>query len=203
MKRTILVLLMVASAAALFANGNAERPGAADLTGPDTLRSRAAFDEDFTPPTDAVFTDVELTGTVEIVDGRAILTADGMTYLLAVPRIAWYEDEIEDGAVITVNGSLVEGVDHDQVDFEGDGYIAVDTVEINGEVLALGAPGGYGAYGTMRGTYADGDVPYGGRFSSDDWAGRGGMYDEDWTGRGPMMDDDDFGNRPMVRGRRI
>ena len=219
MKRTALVLLLVVSATALFATGAAEAPG------------RAGFDGDFTPPADAVFTSIELTGTVEMVDDHAVLTADGKTYLLAIPRIAWYADEVADGSVITVSGNLVEGVTHDEVDFDGDGHITVQQVEIDGETLVVGNQGGQGGRFDVatrgnfaddaemlgRGPMVDGDESFGrggyaddarnGRYSSDENAeafGRGPMVDgDDVYGRGGYADDDDFGRQQMPRGRRI
>lgn len=211
MKRIALVFLMAASATALFANGSPEAPGTADMTGPDWARSRTGFDGDFTPPADAVFTAVELTGTVEMVDDHAVLTADGKTYLLAIPRIAWYADEVADGTVITVSGNLVEGVTHDEVDFDGDGHIAVQQVEIDGEVLTLGGIGGpAGRFDVAtRGNFADDDEWFGrGRYyaeDGDEMFGRGPMVDGDeWNGRGlPQGGRDDFGPQGMPRGRRI
>lgn len=181
MKRTVFALLMVAGAVALFANGNAEAPNAGD--------------RDFGPPADAEFTPIELTGTVSIVDGHAVLTADGQTYLLAIPRIAWYADAVADGTAITVTGHLVLGVEHDQVNFDGDGYIAVQQVEIDGEVFALGGRGGpVGRF----------DVAGRGRFDdSDDDFGRGRYDDDDFGRRMPRRGADDFGRGQMPRGRRI
>ena len=209
MKRTALVLLLAVSATALFAAGSAEAPGTADMTGPEWARSKTGFDEDFTPPADAVFTSIELTGTIEMVDDHAVLTADGKTYLLAIPRISWYADEVADGTVVTISGNLVEGVTHDEVDFDGDGHITVQQVEIDGEVFAVGNQGGRGGMGggfdvAQRGNFADDDV-YGRRGSeSDDWNGR---YSSDENaesfGRGRSATDDDFGRRQMPRGRRI
>lgn len=144
MKRAIMVVFMVASAAALFANGNAEAPGTEDFTGPEATRSRLGFDEDFTPPADMDLTPVEITGTVEIVDGHAVLTADGKTYLLAIPRITWYADEVENGSEITVTGSLVDDPVRDVVEFDGDGHILVEQVEINGQVFDVAAGPGAG-----------------------------------------------------------
>jgi len=109
MKRIALVFLMAASATALFATGVAEAPGSADMTGPEWTRGRTGFDGGFAPPADAVFTSIELTGTVEMMDDHAVLTADGKTYLLAIPRIAWYADDVADGTVITVSGNLGDG----------------------------------------------------------------------------------------------
>ena len=211
MKRTAFVLLLAVSATALFATGAAEAPG------------KTGFDEDFTRPADAVFTSVELTGTVEMVDDHAVLTADGKTYLLAIPRIAWYADEVADGTVVTISGNLVEGVTHDEVDFDGNGHITVQQVEIDGEVFAVGNQGGQGGKGgkgggfdvTQRGNFADDDV-YGRRGSEgNDWndrygsdenaeaLGRGRSATDDGFGRGvPQGGRDDFDRQQMPRGRR-
>ncbi len=209
MKRTALIVLMVLSAAALFANGNSEAAADAAADGSaaqEWTRGGRAFDEDFTPPEDVTLTPIELTGTVEIVDDHAVLTANGESYLLTVPRIAWYADQIEDDTVVTVRGQLTDAdVTHDQVDFDGDGHILVDEVEIDGEVYAIGPGGRFDmAQGGFRGAdrgFNPEDRPFGGRAvgpHSDDEYGRWGPQDErDGFGRGS----DDFNRRPP-RGRR-
>lgn len=192
MKRAILVVFMVASAAALFANGNAEAPGTQDFTGPDATRSRLGYDEDFTPPADMDLTPVEITGTIEIVDEHAVLTADGKTYLLAIPRIAWYADEVENGSEITVTGSLVDDPARDVVEFDGDGHILVDQVEINGEVFDVAAGPGAGMNGEPAGRgaraergIADDDF-YGGRLADGTTGRPMSGHGSDRAGRGQM-----------------
>jgi hypothetical protein len=205
MKRTALIVLMVLSAAALFANGNAEaRAADGDTTSPEWSRGGRAFDEDFTPPADVTLTPVELTGTIEIVDDHAILTADGATYLLTIPRIAWYADEVADGTEVTVRGNLTDAaIAHDEVDFDGDGHIMVDEVEIDGEVYAVGPGGRFdmaqgGIRGADRGRPTD-DGRFGGPASvSDDYGRRGPQMGPNDSGR--WTDDDN--QRPMPRGRR-
>ena len=200
MKRTALILLMVLSAAALFANGNAEAEAdAPDGTAREWSRSGRAFDEDFVPPEEPVWNPVELTGTVELVDDHAVLTADGDTYLLTIPRLAWYADEVEEGSVITVRGQLTDSdVVHENVEFDGDGHILVQQVEIDGEVYVIGpgpraamarpwAPGGMG-----------GPAPKGGRFG-------GPAFDDEYR-RGAPDGPDGFGRdrfqRPSMPGGR-
>lgn len=129
MKRIALVGLMLATAAALFANGANE------------------IDRD------PVWNPVEITGTVSIVDDYPVLTARGTTYLLGAPRAAWYIDEIEDGQTITIRGHLVEEP-RVEVDIEVDAHIAVDQAVVEGEVFALGfrgAPMGRGSAMASRG----------------------------------------------------
>ena len=119
MKRTALIILMVVSAAALFAHGASE------------------IDRD--PP----WNPIEITGTVSVVDAHPVLTAGRTTYLLGAPRMAWYLDEIEEGQTITIRGHLVAEPAVD-VEIEVDGHIAVAQAVIDGEVYPIGwmGPGG-------------------------------------------------------------
>lgn len=120
MKRTIIVVLMMVSAVALFANGGQE-------TGP-------------------VWNPVEISGTVSLVDDYPVLTSGRETYLLGAPRAAWYVDAIDGGLEVTIRGHLVEDPVTD-VAIETDGHIFVEQALVDGEVYPIGGRGGFAPSG--------------------------------------------------------
>ena len=156
MKRYMVLVLMMVSAAALFANGAGEQSERPLVTGEE----------------------IELTGTLEFVDGHPVLNADGSTYLLGAPRAGWYVDQIEEGGTITVEGYLQEEPVGPTTDVASDGHVAVTSATYNGEEISFenGMPGGA--------------------------RGRMGSWNEDDRGAGPSADDEwERGSRRSSRER--
>ena len=176
MKRTILMVVMLASAVALFANG--------------------ARETDREP----VWNPVEVTGTVSVVDGYIVLDADGTTYLLGAPRAAWYVDELEEGQTITIRGQLIEDPVA-EVELDVDAHIRVDQAVVDGEAYRIGQMGFMPGPSRMAGPRMaerpygglDGERPFG-AFREEE---RVPMREDGvWCGR------EDFGRGRMPGGRR-
>lgn len=125
MKRYAVLVLMMVSAAALFANGSAEA-----TDGGIPFRGREVG-------TALTGETVELTGTVAVVDGHPVLEADGETYVLGTPRAGWYADEIEEGMELTVEGVLQDHPEGPTTVAGTSGHIVVTAASTNGEPLEL------------------------------------------------------------------
>ena len=141
MKRFVLFALLLVSAAALFAAPVSEPDG--DETSSDGLSrgfGRSYSDRPFGPGLfdgGETWNPVEITGTIEFIENRPILVADGKTYLIGAPMAMLYADEVEEGTEVVIRGQLVEGLSNDLVEYNVDGHITVEQVEIDGEVLSL------------------------------------------------------------------
>lgn len=176
MKRTALFLVMIVSAAALFANGTGEAPA------------------------DPPWNPIEITGTISVENDYPILTSGGTTYLLGAPRAAWYLDEIEEGQELTVRGHLVEEPRID-VEVAFDQHVLVDQVVLDGDVypIAMGGPRGRADVPAGRGPMFGDD--FGGvRGRMDDDLERGRFADGGRPGMpGPAGPGSWSGGRPMGR----
>jgi len=157
MKRYMVLALMMVSAVALFANGTGELPARQDAVGDP----------------------IELSGTLEFVDGHPVLDTGDATYLLGAPRARWYEGELEAGGTMTVEGILQAEPVGPTTGLEVDGHVAVAAATYEGEDLAV-ADGPAGSRGA--------------RFADDSTRRGAGPAQDDARGRGPQ-------GSPRGRGR--
>ena len=149
MKRYTVLVLMMVSAAALFANGTGEFPARQSSVGDP----------------------IELSGTLEFVDGHPVLDTGDATYLLGAPRARWYEGELEAGGTMTVEGILQTEPVGPTAGLDVDGHVAVAAATYEGEDLTV-ADGPMGARGA--------------RFATDSDRRGGGPPQDDARGRGPQ-----------------
>ena len=157
MKRYMVMALMMASAAALFAHGAGE------------YSARPA----------AVGDPIELSGTLEFIDGHPVLETGDATYLLGAPRARWYEGELQAGGSMTVEGTLRSEPVGPTTGIEVDGHVAVSSATYEGEDLTVSkGPAG------VRG----------GRFTAESNNRRSGAQQDDARAPGPQ-------DSPRGRGR--
>ena len=134
MKRVVLVVLLLSSAALLFARGNV--PDRDSVT-PFGARGAGIAVEAGEP--------VTVTGTLGIVDDHIVLMADGETWSLGIPRAGWYLDQVPEGATVTVEGYMQDEPVADGIDGP---HIVARAITRNGEALDLGlGQTGFGARG--------------------------------------------------------
>jgi hypothetical protein len=166
MKRYMVLVLMMVSAAALFANGTGEETDAsfgARGRGPAGLENRAVATGD----------PIELEGTLEFVDGHPVLNTGDSAYLLGAPRAGWYANTVEEGGDLSVAGTLRSEPVGPASEMDVDGHVAVTSATYDGQELSIAkgpselSNGRFGARADDRGpTDRRGQAPGRGRAPS-------------------------------------
>ena len=185
-------MLMIAAAAAVFANGTqeADADGIVRLDRGDIARS--TYLDDLKP--------IDVKGTLNYESSVPELVSGGKSYTLFAPGAMMFSDYVREGDKLSVKGYILDdqsgffgrmggpGYMFDNKAVEGNTTILVESVEFNGKTYELPWVGdddgfcGPGGFGGMRGGFSRGG-----------FSGRGSGYG------GMMRFDDDDTSRPYRR----
>jgi hypothetical protein len=125
MKRTAMIVVLLMSAAVLFARGASE----------DDAQEYGRWSDDFDPAYETR-EEIEVTGTFDLIDECPVIrTADGV-YGISAPRGGWYVADLEVGTELELSGWLVDNSDRAEIDV--DGHILIETATVDGETIDLG-----------------------------------------------------------------
>ncbi len=141
-KISIVLIIMILAASAVFAGGNSEKRQAATGSGQGQGPVLQAAESGTTE-------EVTLSGTLVMKDGFLVLSVDDALYSLGGRGTRLYIDEFEAGDVIEVQGILVTDC-RDDCDRDLDGHIFMEKVTRNGEEFTFEPPAG-GSRGNGRG----------------------------------------------------
>lgn len=141
-KITMVILITVIAAAAVFAGGNSENrkaaPGAGAGQGP-LMEGAAGGTEEVT-----------LTGTLVENDGVLALSAGEALYSLGGRGTQYYIDSFKAGDVVEVTGLLFIGDCDEDCDCDSDGHIFMERVIKDGQEYTFAGGGGYGRAGVQE-----------------------------------------------------
>ncbi len=158
MKRfTVVLLITLITAAAVFANGAQESQSSQQPTQPGP-----GFGRNQAPPPPAEAETVTLTGTVKVSVFPPVLVADGVEYKIMVPPWAAADISIKDGQEITLEGFLNDDCfGRYSAETDEDNILMVTKAIIDGQEyeIDMPGPGGFdhhGRGGMRPGSYGRG-----------------------------------------------
>jgi len=137
MRRTAMIVMLLASATALFARGASEE-----------AQTMGRFSDDFEPAQVVQREEVEITGTYDVIDGYPVIRVGDDVYTVSAPRGPIILDEIEVGAEVSITGWLNDDPANEEIDV--DGHIVLDSATVNGEAIDLSV-----GRGGPRGMWSD------------------------------------------------